>query len=286
MINRKKCIDKMADRIPLIVNASAKQIQELPNQDDLVLSGQLKLTGTALGSSDILMSGGSDAKAVITLRGTANNLSQLNIACRDHNDSADVPVAEFNVKGTNDDVEFVSKGDIITTVPSGRTPIVSNTPAFRAQLSADQTITPNVGNTVNSQKVQFATEVFDSDGCYNNAGSTVGGVPSYSFKPNVAGFYFVFASTSIESSGNHVTFARVQILKNTAISAACVTETNTGQNGNDKEFTQTASTIVEMNGTSDTLHVQTDVTTDGSGSLKLNNTNTARNYFFAYKLII
>ena len=79
----------MADRIPLIVNPDASQIQELPNQDDLVLSGQLKLTGTALGSSDILMSGGSDAKAVITLRGTASNLSQLNIACRNNADNAD-----------------------------------------------------------------------------------------------------------------------------------------------------------------------------------------------------
>jgi len=37
MINRKKCIDKMADRIPLIVNSNAKQIQELPTTDALLI---------------------------------------------------------------------------------------------------------------------------------------------------------------------------------------------------------------------------------------------------------
>ena len=107
----------MADRIPLIVNPTASQIQELPNQDDLVLSGQLKLTVTALGSSDINLSGGSDAKSVITVTGTASNLSQLNIACRNNANNADVSVAEFNV-GTSNKIEFVSKGDIVTTVPS------------------------------------------------------------------------------------------------------------------------------------------------------------------------
>ena len=107
----------MADRIPLIVNPNAKQIQELPNQDDLVLSGQLKMTGTALGGSDILMSGGSDAKAVITIRGTASNLSQLNIACRNNADNADLPVAEFNV-GASDKIEFVSKGEVTAVQPA------------------------------------------------------------------------------------------------------------------------------------------------------------------------
>ena len=55
MINRKKYIDKMADRIPLIVNPNASQIQEVPTGDVVTLinniassnktSGALVVTG-------------------------------------------------------------------------------------------------------------------------------------------------------------------------------------------------------------------------------------------------
>ena len=142
----------MADRIPLIVNPSAEQIQELPNQDDLVLSGQLKLTGTALGSSDILMSGGSDAKAVITIRGTDNNLSQLNIACRNNADSADVPVAEFNV-GANDvpSVTVPANGSFIGngTIPLGGIIMWSGTGTATAVPTGFTLCDGNSGATVN-----------------------------------------------------------------------------------------------------------------------------------------
>ena len=46
MINRKKCIDKMANRIPLIVNSSENQIQELPNGDSLNGIANITATGT------------------------------------------------------------------------------------------------------------------------------------------------------------------------------------------------------------------------------------------------
>ena len=87
----------MADRIPLIVNPTVSQIQELPNQDDLVLSGQLKMTGTAAGGSDINLSGGNDAISVITVTQSSSNLSQLSVDCRNNANNADVQVAEFKV---------------------------------------------------------------------------------------------------------------------------------------------------------------------------------------------
>ena len=91
----------MADRIPLIVNAAASQIQELPNQDDLVLSGQLKMTGTLLGSSDINLSGGSDAVSVITVNKSVSNLSQLSIDCENNTNNGIVQVAQFKVGASN-----------------------------------------------------------------------------------------------------------------------------------------------------------------------------------------
>ena len=92
----------MADRIPLIVKgAPTNQIQELPNNDDLVLSGQLKMTGTLLGSSDINLSGGSDAVSVITVNKSVSNLSQLSIDCENNTNNGIVQVAQFKVGASN-----------------------------------------------------------------------------------------------------------------------------------------------------------------------------------------
>jgi len=108
----------MADRIPLIVNPTVSQIQELPNADDLVLSGELKLTGTSgATTSDIHLSGGSDSVAVIGVTGTSGTLSRLRIDCQKNNNSGDLQVAEFNV-GASDKIEFVSKGEITAVQPS------------------------------------------------------------------------------------------------------------------------------------------------------------------------
>ena len=107
----------MADRIPLIVNPDASQIQELPNQDDLVLSGQLKMTGTSAGASDINLSGGNDAKSVITVTETSSNLSQLSVDCRNNANNADLQVAEFKV-GASNKIEFRSFGEVTAVQPA------------------------------------------------------------------------------------------------------------------------------------------------------------------------
>ena len=101
----------MADRIPLIVNVGAAQIQELPNQDDLVLSGKLKMEGTALGSSDIIVSGGSDAICMIANHNSASNLSRIGINCHNNANNASIQVAEFNV-GASNAPELICFGDI------------------------------------------------------------------------------------------------------------------------------------------------------------------------------
>ena len=121
----------MADRIPLIVNPTASQIQELPNQDDLVLSGELKMTGTTLGGSDIHLSGGSDSIAVIGVTGTSGTLSRLRIDCQKNDNSGDMQVAEFNV-GTSDTPEFKCFGDITAFASSDVTLKENITPISNA----------------------------------------------------------------------------------------------------------------------------------------------------------
>ena len=92
----------MANRIPLIVDSTAKQIQELPDGDNLVLSGELKLTGTSAGTtSDIHLSGGSDSVAVIGVTSTTGTLSRLRIDCQKNDDSGDMQVAHFQVGSSN-----------------------------------------------------------------------------------------------------------------------------------------------------------------------------------------
>ena len=55
-------------------------------------------------------------------------------------------------------------------------------PAFEARLSANQSITD-----LTATKVQFDTEVFDTDSAYDN-------VTNYRFTPQVAGKYFVYST--------------------------------------------------------------------------------------------
>ena len=62
-----------------------------------------------------------------------------------------------------------------------------NTPAFSAYLSADQTITDNTFT-----KIQFNTEVIDSDNTYDNSSN-------YRFTPGVVGKFII--STQVRVIG-------------------------------------------------------------------------------------
>ena len=122
----------MANKFPLIVNSSAGQIQEIQGTDDLELPGQLKLTGTASGSSDILLSGGSDGHCVITVTGHNSNVSKLTIDGRGNGTGSGgvTNVAEFIVTGTT--AEFKCKGDITAFATSDVTLKENITPISNA----------------------------------------------------------------------------------------------------------------------------------------------------------
>ena len=76
-----------------------------------------------------------------------------------------------------------------TLISTGST-FAGTGPAFSAYLSANQTIASS-----NFLTVFINTEEFDTASCFNNTGSTVGGIPAYSFLPNVAGYYQVSVAT-------------------------------------------------------------------------------------------
>ena len=107
----------MADRIPLIVNPDASQIQELPSQDKLLLSGHLEFDASVAGCGDIISTGGHDATFGIFNSTTVSNSSGITFHCRNNAGNADVNVADFKV-GASNKIESVFKGEVTAVQPA------------------------------------------------------------------------------------------------------------------------------------------------------------------------
>ncbi len=176
-------------------------------------------------------------------------------------------------------LEIGSSGDTIT-VPSGVTVAgsMANTPAFKARLSADQTIANTTATTIACN-----TEKFDTAGCYNNTGSTVtlNGIstPAYSFAPNVAGKYFVYGGARFDSTSGSGTLAYVILTKNSANSFIGI-----------RDFVPYggffAGGIVEMNGSSDTIKIEVYQNTGSSKTIiGASSDNDDLANFGAYRII-
>ena len=121
----------MADRFPLIVNASAGQIQELPNLDKLLLSGHLEFNSTNAACGDVISTGGNDAVFGLFCSTSVSNSSKISINCRNNAGNADVNVAEFKV-GASNTPELLVKGDITAFASSDVTLKENITPISNA----------------------------------------------------------------------------------------------------------------------------------------------------------
>ena len=121
----------MADRIPLIVHPNARQIQELPSQDKLLLSGHLEFDSTNSACGDIISTGGNDAMFGLFCSTSSSNSSRITINCRNNAGNADVNVAEFKV-GASNTPELLVKGDITAFASSDVTLKENITPISNA----------------------------------------------------------------------------------------------------------------------------------------------------------
>ncbi len=135
-----------------------------------------------------------------------------------------------------------------------------NYPAFEAYLSADQAV-----SDATLTKVQFDSEVLDTDNCYDNT-------TNYRFTPNVAGKYYVFTTITGFDAGNDLIRSDARIHKNgsNTIQSLIYTNNSTGSN----YFSPTAVGIIDMNGTTDYLeafayvdYVGSSGAIDGAGSM-------------------
>ena len=133
-------------------------------------------------------------------------------------------------------------------------------PRFLATLSSHQSIS-NGTQTV----IANASEIFDVGGCFNNTSGTVtlNGIstPAYSFAPNVAGLYVFGFEISAVTNGNHYSIG--YIFKNDGV--LIETQYNNELGAARSYF---ASTIVSMNGSSDTVNLR--YYQNSGGSLNVN----------------
>ena len=147
---------------------------------------------------------------------------------------------------------------------------MTNAPSFLAYRSTNQDITDNT-----ITKVEFDTEDFDTDNCYDNS-------TNYRFTPTVRGKYFVYASCRGDAkSDSQIQYHTIFIYKN---GSQVAKQTQNFQANYPRIMNVPISYVVDMNGSTDYLEIhysQQDI----SGNPRIEGASTGTTFFGAYKLI-
>ena len=123
----------------------------------------------------------------------------------------------------------------------------TNTPAFHAYKTTDQSVT-----TSTFTKAALSTELFDSDGCYDNA-------TNYRFTPTTAGKYFIYGHIYPDGSSFPTSWS-VRIYKNgSSIATSNFDSSEASQLG-----TISIASIIELNGSTDYVELFGKCTQGGS----------------------
>jgi hypothetical protein len=153
--------------------------------------------------------------------------------------------------------------------------LISNRPAFEAINSAHQSV-----NDITNTRVQFDTEIFDTDNCFDNS-------TNYRFTPTTAGKYFVYLRTTIDAAAGELRNATCRIYKNgTSIAIGKVNFHESTSSTTDGEgATPVCTAIVDMNGSSDYLEGFAEADTNTGGTCNVQGHGTERtSHFGAFKL--
>lgn len=164
--------------------------------------------------------------------------------------SGAITIAAPAVAGTN---------TLTLPAATGTVMVSGNMPVFSAYANTTQAISQNVNTLIN-----INAKKFDTNTCFNNAGSTVtlNGVsaPAYSFAPNVAGYYSV--GVALNGTGTSSGLVCANLYKNGAIYQYGT------QIPNSTIGVSTIGTfLVYLNGTSDYIQFYGYVTTGGTGTI-------------------
>ena len=158
------------------------------------------------------------------------------------------------------------------TISSGG--LMTNTPAFHAELSSDQDGVSNNAVT----KVQIDSEIYDTDGCYDNS-------TNYRFTPTVAGKYNVNLAICGGTTGgtlSDVTNVFLYLYKNGS-------EVDRQQFDTQANYLRSVavsySTAVDMNGTTDYIEMYCRVNSSGGNAIKFKTGTNGVCSFGAYRII-
>ena len=148
----------------------------------------------------------------------------------------------------------------------------TNVPAFEAYASSSQTVTSNT-----TTKAQINTELFDTDGCYDNS-------TNYRFTPTIAGKYFVYGSIQGETDASQMQFMQVYIYKNGSSYNQRIIDF---RSNNGLQAGVSTSAIIDMNGSSDYVELYGKVLYGGGSSPKFQygSSDEKMMQFGAYRII-
>mgnify|MGYP002623562732 CR=1 FL=1 len=213
-----------------------------------------------------LISTSSSAGLEVKGDGTTDGTIQLNCSQNTHGIKLASPPHSAGQSYTLTFPQSISADTFLKTDGSGNLSFASaggtNTPAFHVVRSSGQSISTNT-NT----KVQFNSEVFDTDNCYDNS-------TNYRFTPGVSGKYFLYAGVRPNENDDY-NESQVYIRKNGS-DIALATKRNTY---------------------SDTVHAYTTIASDTDdyfeifyyhqkgSSINLSGDSNSYTYFGGYKII-
>ena len=148
----------------------------------------------------------------------------------------------------------------------------ANTPSFLATLSSNQSI-----SDATFTKIQFNTEVFDTDNAYDNSSN-------FRFTPQTAGKYLVNAVTSSNSGTNSDILRVYQTIRKNG-SQFQLQNMDTRDGGGFRVMTISSSLIVNMNGSSDYLEVYVYADSNSGNAIGIGGGSDDYSLFQAFKLI-
>ena len=140
--------------------------------------------------------------------------------------------------GTSGDTIAIPSGVTIANSGTATGFGESNTPAFQAYLSSNQTF-----SDATYTKVNFNTEIYDTNSDYDNSSN-------YRFTPTTAGKYLVYSTLVMFAGGS--TYAGLAIYKNGSLYQECDADYD---NGTEARNVISTSAAIDFNGSSDYVEI-------------------------------
>jgi len=128
----------------------------------------------------------------VQLQGNASGTGVFTIASPNSNTDRTLTLPD-NTGTILTSASTITPSDGSVTQAKLATGVAGTGPLFLAYPGSNTTVTSSTDVVIANN-----IESYDTAGCFNNTGSTVGGIPPYAFLPNVAGFYLITSTINTE----------------------------------------------------------------------------------------